>query len=383
MNIILNYLTVRNLTILYCIVFVAVGLQKYALGHYNNYMMFTLPSDWLLKGIPLYEWRVFQPGEPPELFKYSPAFAFLMLPFAPLSVGLGVALWNLLNATVLVYGILSFLKNDPEHRRRNVLLIVFLEGLIAAQNMQSNNLILGFMLLGLTRLRDEKVFWAAFFFSIVAYFKVYGAAAAIFFLFYPRKLSFLASMAFWMVVLALLPLLVTSPAQLLSEYQQWLTVASSSKVGSQVSVMGILKSWFGLDVNFTLVEAVGLLLFLLPFLQFNKWQSLDFQRLMIAYFLVFVIIFNPMAESPTYVYAITGVALWFTWQAPPTRLDWVLLALVIVFCSLSPSDLFPPSLRHGFFEPYSIKAFPCFLVWCWLQGLVWKKPQREVPVALR
>lgn len=370
-----KYLTIRNLIILYVLAFVAVGIQKYLLGGYNNYLMFTMPFGWMLEGKTMYEWRTFLFD---DLYKYSPTFAFLMAPFYPLPIGVGVGLWNLLNTAILLWGTLAFLKNDSATIQRNVLLIVFLEALITAQNIQSNNLILGLMLLGMSRLRTENVFWAAFFFAMAAFFKVYGAAAAIFFLFYPNKVKFLASMVFWMLVLAALPLVVLPFKMLVSEYQRWLEVASESQLNTQVSVMGILQSWFGWKVNFAIVEALGLGLFLLPMVQFKKWQSPDFQRLMMAYFLVFVIIFNPMAESPTYVYAVMGVALWFTWLNPASRTDAILLGLVIVFTSLSPSDLFPRGLRDNFFVPYCIKTVPCVLVWLRLQYLVWNAASARV-----
>jgi hypothetical protein len=254
---------------------------------------------------------------------------------------------------------------------KGVLLIVFLEGLITAQNLQSNNLILGLLLLGTAWLKKGNVFWAALMFSLAAYFKVYGAAAAIFFVFYPDKIKFLLSMSFWMILLAVLPLSVMSWPMLISENLRWLSVAAESKLGQQVSVMGILASWLGINVSFTLVPAIGFVLFLLPFSQFKKWQSAHFQALMLAYLLLFIIIFNKMAESPTYVYAVAGVGIWFMSLQNRTRTDFILLALVIIFTSLSPSDLFPRSLRDHFFTPYNIKALPCLLVWARIQWLVW------------
>ncbi len=365
-----NFLTIKRIYVLYVLVFVGVGIQKYLQGGYNNYLMFTMPFGWMLKGQSMYDVQVFLFE---DLYKYSPTFAWLMSPFYALSnIGLGVILWNLLNTSVLLFGTYRFLKNDVSTVLQKVLLIVFLEGLITAQNIQSNNLILGLMLLGLAWLRGGQVFWAALMFSLAAYFKVYGAAVAIFFVFYPQKIKFLASMAFWMLVLALLPLTVMSWPMLLSENLKWLAVAAESKLGQQVSVMGILQSWFGLKVNFNYVSGIGFVLFMLPLLQFKKWQSVVFQRFMLAYLLLFIIIFNKMAESPTYVYAVMGVALWFTNLEKPSTSDWFLLILVLVFTSLSPSDLFPRTLRDQFLVPYNIKAFPCILVWVRLQWLVWR-----------
>ena len=89
-----------------------------------------------------------------------------------------------------------------------------------------------------------------------------------------------------------------------------------------------------------------------------------------------IIIFNKMAESPTYVYAVAGVALWFMGLQKPNNLDYTLLIFVIIFTSLSPSDIFPRNLRDHFFTPYNIKAVPCLLVWLRVQWLLW---QNEKP----
>lgn len=333
--------------------------------------MFTMPFGWMLEGKTLYEYRVFLFE---DLYKYSPTFAYLMGAFHPLPIGVGVVLWNLLNTLVLLVGTLRFLEGESERTKRAVLLIVFLEGLISAQNIQSNNLILGLMLLGLSDLRRERVVRAALWMSLCVVIKFYGAAVAIFFVFYPKKAKFLCSMAGWTILLALLPLGVLSFDSLVSEYQRWLEVAATSKLKQQVSVMGILESWLGLKVNFEAVALVGFGLFVLPFVRMNLWQNTRYQRLMLAYLLTFIIIFNKSAESPTYVYAVMGVALWFVAQRQPTRFDWVLLLLVVVGTSLTPSDLFPRSFRQSVLVPYNIKALPVVLVWLRLQWELWTLP---------
>lgn len=366
-----KYLSVRNLCVLYLLVYVGVGFQKYLLGGYNNYLMFTMPFGWMLEGKTLYEYRVFLFE---DLYKYSPTFAYLMGAFHPLPIGVGVVLWNLLNTLVLLVGTLRFLEGESERTKRAVLLIVFLEGLISAQNIQSNNLILGLMLLGLSDLRRERVVRAALWMSLCVVIKFYGAAVAIFFVFYPKKAKFLYSMAGWTILLALLPLGVLSFDSLVSEYQRWLEVAATSKLKQQVSVMGILESWLGLKVNFEAVALVGFGLFVLPFVRMNLWQNTRYQRLMLAYLLTFIIVFNKSAESPTYVYAVMGVALWFVAQRQPTRFDWVLLLLVVVGTSLTPSDLFPRSFRQSVLVPYNIKALPVVLVWLRLQWELWTLP---------
>ena len=89
-------------------------------------------------------------------------------------------------------------------------------------------------------------------------------------------------------------------------------------------------------------------------------------------------IFNFRAESPTFIIATSGIFLWFFSQKKST-VNLVLLCIVILFTSLSYTDLFPASVRDSFIEPYVIKAVPCILVWLViLAELLMVKRQNEV-----
>ena len=369
----LRWLSLNRLIGLFVIILTAAAFQKFLIGHYNNYLMFARPFACLVNHQSMY---VLHPELYDDLYKYSPVFAWLMAPFYYMPDWLGVLLWNLLNAAGLVVGIWYYLadESDAISQRWTALLIIILEALITAQNMQSNNLIAGMMLLGIYCLRTKRVWGAALLFTLCLYFKFYGVGAAVFFLFYPKKLQFLVAMGVCTIVLACLPLMVISVQELTAEYQAWFKLIVDSKLGKLISLLGILESWFGMgktDANFRLVEVLGATLFMLPFLRFSYWRERTYQHLMIAFFFVFVIIFNKMAESPTYVLAVVGVAIW--WVALPKKapIDKLLLALVIVFTSLSPTDLFPGFVREEFMTPYSIKALPCVLVWLRIQWQLW------------
>ena len=379
----LRFLTLPRLVGLYIVLFIAAAFQNYLLGfgNYNNYLMFAKPFHNLLLDKSIYGYH---PNLYFDNYKYSPTFAWLMGPFYYLPNLLGMILWNLLNTVVLVLGVWFYLSDEknPARARRVALLIIILEALITAQNLQSNNLIVGSMLLGLYFLRREQVWQAAFFFVLCLFIKFYGVAAAGFFLFYPKKPQFILAMVVWTILFALAPLTLVSPDHLIAEYKEWFRLVVEVKLGLQVSVMGIAQAWFGMpktDANYRIIEAIGATLFLLPFLRFSLWKDPLFQRRMIAYFLLFMIVFNKMAESPTYVMAVTGVALWWVSLDNPTRLDQILLGLVIVFTSLSPTDIFPAIIQRDFFQPYNIKALPCLLVWARVQYQIWMQPNTATP----
>lgn len=371
-----RWLSLNRLVWLFIVLLTAAAFQKFLIGQYNNYLMFARPFACLLQHQSMY---VHHPELYDDLYKYSPVFAWLMAPLYYLPNWLGVLVWNLLNAAGLVIGVWYYLADEPyaTAKRRIALAIILLEALITAQNMQSNNLIVGMMLLGIYCLRTQRVWAAALLFTLCLYFKFYGVGAAVFFLFYPKKIQFLMAMVVCTVVLACLPLTIISFSELMAEYQAWFNLIVISKLGKLISLLGILVSWFGMgktDANFRIVEAIGATLFLLPLLRFSLWSDRTYQQLMVAFFLVFVIIFNKMAESPTYVLAVTGVALWWVASPERTTLDKILLTSVIVLTSLSPTDLFPTFIQKNFLVPYSIKALPCVLIWLRIQWQLWTYP---------
>ena len=75
-----------------------------------------------------------------------------------------------------------------------------------------------------------------------------------------------------------------------------------------------------------------------------------------------MIIFNHKAESPTYIIAMTGVAVWIACQKMKVE-NLVLLVFALVFTSLSPTDLFPAYIREHYVRPYNLKVLPCVLIW--------------------
>ena len=70
-----------------------------------------------------------------------------------------------------------------------------------------------------------------------------------------------------------------------------------------------------------------------------------------------------MAESATFIIAISGVAIWFFTKKEKHIIDKILLTLVILFTLLSPSDIYPEFIRNEYFIPYTVKVIPCILVW--------------------
>ena len=127
-----------------------------------------------------------------------------------------------------------------------------------------------------------------------------------------------------------------------------------------LSVMGCLYTWFHLDGKYyTLI--IGIILFILPLMRYKSFEYKTFRQLFLAFTLVWVTIFNHKAESPGYIIAVSGVAIWFAQSY--SKLNLGLIIICFLFTVLSPTDLYPGYIKHNIFIPYSIKAIPCIIIW--------------------
>ncbi|TAN38479.1 MAG: DUF2029 domain-containing protein [Nitrospirae bacterium] len=342
------------------------GIQQILMHHINNYLMFSRPFFNLIEGKDLY---LDYPNYYLDIYKYSPAFALLFAPLSLMPDEAGIVVWNMINAAVLITALKYFIKDD----RLTVyaLLIVLLEAVTSLQNLQSNCLLAGLIILTYTNLRKRNIVWAAVSVSLAAYIKIYGIAAAAFAIFFKERFRFGFVGLLSLLLLFLAPLLVLDLDVLILNYKSWMKVVGSSATRSQISVMGILQTWFGWTGSFRAVQAAGALIVVAPLAQAGKWKEHHFQQLYVASILMFVVLFNQMAESPTYVIALSGVAIWFLSFERPSALDIGLLVLVLLVTSLSSTDLFPKYLREHFVKPYTLKAVPVLLVWIKVQWQLW------------
>lgn len=360
-----DWLTPNRIALLYGIAFILASVAQYfkpqtgEYTNYNNYIIFKQAFFHLLDGKDLY---IMYPAECWDLFKYSPAFALFMGVFAWLPDIAGLTLWNLLNAMVLWFGFAT-LPKATNKQKTFMLLFVFIELLTSIQNAQSNGLIAGLILLAFNKLEGGYVRWSSLFITLTVFIKLFGLVAFALFLLYKQKPKFILWSITWTLLLLVLPIVVSGYDGLAAQYQSWwkmLKQDHSASVG--LSVMGWLQTWFGYNGSKTLITLAGVVLFCLPLIKVQQYGDYTFRLLLTASVLLWVIIFNHKAESPTFVIAIAGAALWYFMQ-PKNTAALVLIVLAFVFTSLSPTDLFPPPVRKQFIEPYVLKAVPCIFIW--------------------
>ncbi len=328
--------------------------------HYNNFIIFKNSFFHLSNHQNLYLWY---PAEQWDQFKYTPTFAAFYSIFTCFDNWIGLNLWNGLNITVLFLAIFA-LPLPKVDVKAKMLLFVLIELITSMQSQQTNALNVGLIVLGFANMEKKNYFWAVFFIVCTFYTKIYGISAAVIWFFYDNKIKNIFYGIFWLVVLGLVPLIFVDFSQLQWQYQNYLQLIQEDHVISYgLSVINILRKWFSWEVNKVAMIAFGLGMTLSPLLWVKRYDNPLFRYLFMGNFLIFLIIFNHKAESPTFIVAAVGVAIWYFSQKE-SQINLILVILTFFFAWLAPTDLYPRFIREHFFEAYSIKVVPCLLVWC-------------------
>ncbi|MFM7912754.1 MAG: DUF2029 domain-containing protein, partial [Bacteroidota bacterium] len=92
----------------------------------------------------------------------------------------------------------------------------------------------------------------------------------------------------------------------------------------------------------------------------------EYRALGLAALMVWMVIFNHKAESPTFVIAVTP-ALWWLLRNREEMVLRIMLTALVLLTVLSPTEVFPTVLRKKWVEPYHLKALPAVLVWILMQ----------------
>jgi hypothetical protein len=326
---------------------------------YNNYTIFEKSFHHLKNDQDLY---VAYPDEHWDLFKYTPSFSVFFGLFAIFPDWLGLNLWNLLNALVLLSAI-YYLPKLNNSQKGWVLLIVLMELMGSLMNEQSNALIAGLLVFSFGLLENKKPLIASLCIVLTVFIKLFGVVGFALFLFYPQKWKLALYSLGWTMVMLLIPFFIIDYDQYASLFHSYGNLLSNDHIISNgFSVMGWLNSWFSMDINILIVILTGAGLFLLPLVRFGAHKFFSFRYLTLASILIWIVIFNHKAESPTYIIAMTGVALWFI-EREKSTMNIVLFVGAFVLTTLSATDIFPGVIREEFVLPYALKAFPCILIW--------------------
>ncbi|MBP9210899.1 MAG: DUF2029 domain-containing protein [Saprospiraceae bacterium] len=336
--------------------------------HYNNFAIFKSSFFHLVQGKDLYQLHL---ADHFDYYKYSPTFALLMAPFAILPDGPGLFFWNLLNALALFFA-MWYVPLPSDRARGAAIAVLFIELITSLQNSQSNGLVAG-LLIGAFAIAERSRQGAASFCVVLnAFVKLFGAASYTMFLFYPGKGRVAVWSLGWVAALLFAPLVVVGPEQLMSLYRSWMQLLANDHSASWgLSAGGWLHAWFGFEPHKMGLLVAGTLLLLTPLIRVKAYGSLRFRTGFVAALLLWTVLFNHKAESPTFVIAMAGVALWF-FSAPRRMGDHLLLLLAILLTEISTTDLFPPEVRRTVIRPYALKVLPCIVIWLRILWELWR-----------
>lgn len=328
-------------------------------SRWNNYVIFRNAWRHLVEHQDLYAWCL---SEQWDLFKYSPTFAVAMAPFAWLPERPGFVLWNLLNAAVMALA-LRRLPGLDDRQKGLVVWFAMPEFLGASRNAQANVLMAGLMILAYAYCERERWRSAALVVALSVFVKPFGAVAGLLFLLYPARGRLVAWCAAFCLALLAVPLLVVSPDELRWQMGNWMRLLAEDHAASTgLSVAGWLQAWFGFAPDKLGLLAVAAALLLLPFLRRSAHADPRYRLMQLASILVWVVIFNHKAESPTFVIAMYGVGLWAFGQ-PASAVRLALAGACFLCTSIAYGDLVTGKVRARWVTPYVLKVAALVPTW--------------------
>lgn len=361
----------RILAGIYALTVVGVAAQRTILSRENNFWIFRAAFDHLRSGTDLY---AAYPELHSDFFKYSPTFALLFAPFAILPATAGYILWAGACATAVWAGITRLL---PPRTAALALALAWIAVVGDLQRAQSNALVAGLMILAWVAMERERQLTAATAIAAGAFVKLFPLAAGMGALLHRRWLRFCVILVAVIAVGAALPLLATNPDSLGMQYRSWYTIETADTApeprygigGADLyaGLMGQFRVWLGVDWPHWPVQLAGLVVLMLPLLTRRaRFGDRLFRTQLLASLLVFCVLFNHQAESPSYVIAMIGAAVWFA-ASEPARWRTALIVACVVIVNLASTDLMPRSWYREYYVPYLLKTVPLIPLWLVMQ----------------
>jgi len=362
----------KVLTILWFLLPAVFAMVKYSLGTkaYNNYLIYKHVFLNIVRQANLYD---FYPDSYLYQNHYGPSFSLIIAPFALMPDSIGILLWCLANALFLFYAIKK-LPLEPKAIQM-IMSISLLEMCGSIQSQQFNPMLCSWIILAFVHVMKGRTGIAAFFISGGLLVKLYGIVGLLFTPFSGRYRSMIVWMITAVLILACIPMLYGDASFVLHSYVDWYhrllgknqeNIMTNFTDGMQdISAMGMVRRITGISSlsNMLFLFPAGVLT-LLPLLKRAHYDDNRFKLFYLAQVLIGLVIFSTSAESPTYVIAVTGFAIWYAafGEDRPQWMKWMLV-LLFLLTILSSTDVFPSYIRNSLIKPYALKALPCVLAW--------------------
>jgi hypothetical protein len=334
----------------------------------NNFIIFKQSFFHLKNGTNLYLEYV---KEYWDHYYYSPSFAVLVMPFTLIPTSLATFAWGIFDAGLLFFAIRQ-LPVLPKYQNF-ILLLSANEMMNSSSNLQSNGIMAATIILSFVYVIKQKEVKSTAMILVGFFIKLYSITGLAFFFFSQHKKRFVLWFIFWLIVLVLLPLLVTSPSFLIQCYKDW-AAALSLKSNFDITVsmyhnmvditlQGMVKRVFNLPaLNKWIFIIPGLIIFGAQYFFYKHFSNPIYRLYMLCSVLLFIIVFNTGTESPTYIIGVPAICLWYVLQEKTKWINTIFI-VSIFFSSFSYSDIFTPWLRTQVMMPYALKVLGCFIVW--------------------
>lgn len=301
---------------------------------------------------------------------FGPLFGILIAPFALLPDGVGMLLFNLLNAFLFVLAINSL--PLTANRRLLIMLFCIIEFANAVHSIQVNPVIAVLIILSFLMVEKGKEEWATLFIVMGTLIKLYPVVGLAFFMFSKNKLKFIITGLVWLVILFCLPMLISGKAFILQSYADWYSslaeknsINVSLSSSQDMSIMGIFRH---VTSNPSLPNipflVFGAAVFLSCLLRFSQYHSLTFRMYILSSALLIVVLFSTGSEIPTYIIAVTGAMIWlFLQEKPFSTGNIILLVALLLITGLGSTDAIPKFIRKSVVVPLRLNVWPCAVVW--------------------
>ena len=333
-------------------------------GQFNNYLIFKGVFWHTLSETGLYKEY---PSEYFDVNHYGIFFSLIIAPFALLQDKIGASLWIIANSFLLLWVIMKL----PLTKQQifGIILISAHDLYTAVCMQQFNPSIISLLITTFIFIEKGKSHWATLFIVIGTLTKLYGIVGLAFFFFAKDKLRFIYSLIIWFILLFCLPMLISSSEFVIEQYKDWFLVLQEKNQQNtdisfnlqNLSLLGFLQRT-GIYNNNGVVILSGIILFLLPYLRYKQFSSLKFRLMVLSSISLFLCLFSTGTENSTYIIAYVGIGLWYT-VSPSKYKIWNLILLILtILASLSPTDLFKP-IKESYIIRYSLRAVPPALVW--------------------
>lgn len=350
---------------------------------YNNYLIYKYVfwHSWLKQ--PMF---AFYPDQYLYQNHYGPTFSAVIGLFALLPDAVGIFLWSIASAGSLFYAIHRL----PISLKSKwiTMSICLIEMVGTVQNQQFNTIVSAWIILSFVYLYEKKIPLAALVISGGILTKLYGIVGLAFVPFSNKFKQMTIWMIISMIALFVLPMLWSDPPYIIQSYIDWfdrLVLKNQENIHTNItdgmqdlSFMGMVRRITGLTEfsNLWFIVPAAVLL-IIPLLKVDYYKIRTFQLSYLAQVMIGLVIFSTSAESPTYIIAVSGFAIWYAnWDM--NRPSWLngLLIFMFLLTILSYSDIYPKSFQNDVIKRYALKALPCVVAWLVISWklLFFKKP---------